>query len=102
MLVEYETTWSNKPVRQRMWWRIAHVSRNPYRPRWPQEGDRVTSSGSDCWNGDGYSVHFPGNLQAERSEQEDVPPPKVRAGIETRWYQGRWQKCLKSKGWVDA
>ena len=26
--------------------------------------------------------------------------PKVRKGIETRWYNGRWEKLLKS-GWVS-
>ena len=33
---------------------------------------------------------------------EDVPCPKVRPGIETRWSDGKWQKYLKSKGWVTA
>lgn len=31
-----------------------------------------------------------------------APPPKVRRGIETRWYQGRWEKLLQTKGWVPA
>ena len=32
---------------------------------------------------------------------ESIPCPKVRSGIETRWYNGQWQKLLK-KGWVQA
>ena len=29
-----------------------------------------------------------------------IPAPKVRKGIEVRYYNGRWQKYLKTKGWV--
>lgn len=32
----------------------------------------------------------------------NVEPPKVRRGIELRWLHGRWEKLLKSKGWVPA
>ena len=28
--------------------------------------------------------------------------PKVRKGIETRYWNGRWQKYLKSEGWISA
>ena len=43
-----------------------------------------------------------GNAQAEFVEETPVPLPKIRKGIETRWYQGRWQKYIASKGWVSA
>ena len=41
-----------------------------------------------------------GKTQAIKQEQVPVPPPKVRAGIETRYRRGQWEKYLKSKGWV--
>ena len=34
----------------------------------------------------------------------DITPiecPKVRKGIETRYWNGRWQKYLKSEGWIS-
>ena len=43
-----------------------------------------------------------GKTQAIKQEQVPVPPPKVRAGIETRYRRGQWEKYLKSKGWVAA
>ena len=30
-----------------------------------------------------------------------LPCPKVRAGVETRYRDGRWQKYLKARGWVN-
>jgi len=38
---------------------------------------------------------------ASRREQIPIPRPKVRAGIEVRYYDGQWQKRLKN-GWVTA
>jgi hypothetical protein len=35
-------------------------------------------------------------------ETGPIPPPKVRAGIETRYRNGQWCKLLKSRGWVTA
>lgn len=43
-----------------------------------------------------------GQTQATFQETEDVTCPKVRRGIETRWRDGRWQKYLKTSGWVSA
>ena len=43
-----------------------------------------------------------GRTQAVKQETEDIPCPKVRAGIETRFRNGRWEKWLKAKGWVPA
>jgi hypothetical protein len=36
------------------------------------------------------------------TRQEPVPPPKVRAGTSIRWNLGRWEKYLKTKGYVPA
>jgi hypothetical protein len=62
--------------------------------------------------GYGYYLRFPGcgfdsevelrgDSRAERVETEPYPCPKLRAGIETRYRDGRWQKLLKS-GWKDV
>ena len=60
----------------------------------------------------GYSLKFPGmgvwadcplagDSRCERIEQQPIPCPKVRAGIDVRYRDGRWQKCLKT-GWTNA
>lgn len=40
--------------------------------------------------------------KAVKTELIEIPAPKVRKGIETRWKNGRWQKCLRSAGWVNV
>lgn len=60
----------------------------------------------------GYYLRFPhcgidsevnlrGDSRAERVDVEPFPCPKVKAGIETRYRDGRWQKLLKT-GWKDV
>ena len=41
-----------------------------------------------------------GQTKAIAVEHADLPKPKVRNGIETRFYRGGWQKYLKTQGWV--
>jgi hypothetical protein len=43
-----------------------------------------------------------GNTRSMAIETEPIAAPKVRKGIETRYRDGRWQKYLKSEGWVTA
>lgn len=43
-----------------------------------------------------------GRTQAIKIEEETIPPPKVRKGVELRWKDGHWQKYLKRSGWVRA
>jgi hypothetical protein len=47
-------------------------------------------------------VYIFGSDKAETNTSTEVPPPKVRAGIETRWRNGAWEKYLRSKGWELA
>ena len=42
-----------------------------------------------------------GKTQSIETVTEDIPCPKVRKGIETRWENGRWEKLLKSS-WKPA
>jgi hypothetical protein len=43
-----------------------------------------------------------GKTVAIASMVTPIPCPKVRAGIQTRYRNGRWEKYLKSAGWVAA
>ena len=43
-----------------------------------------------------------GATKAIKVETLDVPPPKVRKGIEVRYRNGVWEKYLKTQGWVIA
>ncbi len=54
--------------------------------------------GMGVWTDSGIQ----GNTQAVRVDIEPIPRPKVRKGIETRFRNGRWEKYLKTKGWVAA
>lgn len=105
LFVVYETCLDSEPVRKRLWWRVERTSRNPYTGASPEAGDTATSQGSGVWHVHGAgrsnkgSVYFDGQLEADPIETETVPPPKVRKGVETRWYRGAWQKLLKT-GWV--
>jgi hypothetical protein len=43
-----------------------------------------------------------GQTKCIKQEVIPIPCPKVRKGIETRWRNSRWEKYLKSEGWVTA
>lgn len=43
----------------------------------------------------------PGSSQA-KTEREPIPQPKVRKGVEVRYYNGRWEKYTKKEGWQAA
>ena len=43
-----------------------------------------------------------GETLAEHDVVVSAPSPKVRRGVEVRWYCGQWEKYLKTKGWVTA
>src|ERR1017187_846501 len=43
-----------------------------------------------------------GQTKCTSQEIIPIPCPKVRKGIETRWRNSRWEKYLKSEGWVTV
>jgi hypothetical protein len=45
-------------------------------------------------------IVIPGNRKPDESTTREVPPPKVRKGTEIRWQFGKWEKLLKTRGWV--
>lgn len=42
-----------------------------------------------------------GQTKPIHSKKVPIPAPKVRKGVEVRYYDGRWEKYLKTKGWVS-
>jgi hypothetical protein len=55
--------------------------------------------GGQLSNGTRYTVEIDPRGQAVKIESIAIPCPKVRKGIETRFYRGEWQKYTKSAGW---
>lgn len=55
-----------------------------------------------CFNFCNFAVQLPegGKTHAIRVETEPIPAPRTK--VETRYRDGRWQKYLKTKGWVAA
>lgn len=50
-----------------------------------------------------FALKDRGRTIPEYFEECQIPPPRVRAGVEVKWQHGRWEKFLKSrKGWVTA
>jgi hypothetical protein len=43
-----------------------------------------------------------GATPATTVETVDVPRPKVRKGIETRWHNSRWERYTARGGWIPA
>lgn len=62
---------------------------------------RMGKSPNAAWAQD-RNLPQSGRTVAIATETTDYPCPKVRTGIETRYRQGRWEKYLKSAGWVAA
>lgn len=61
----------------------------------------VAPEDADFWQLRPFRAFVRGNTEAVKVEETPVPCPKVRKGIATRWYRGRWEKLLKS-GWTIA
>lgn len=105
LFVMHEYTLQDTPEARRLYWAVRHTKRNPYNMNFPEAGDTVASTGEGWWTvtnrSAGEAWAGSGNDPAEYDEIVPVPPPKVRKGVELRWYYGEWQKLLKT-GWVSA
>ena len=61
-------------------------------------GSHTITFSNGCY---GYTtLAIGGNQQADSIERVPIARPKVRAGIESRYYNGAWQKYSKRVGWV--
>ena len=49
-----------------------------------------------------FEYRLGGDKQASHVEEAEIPAPKVRKGIETRWNRERWEKYSKREGWIPA
>ncbi len=49
-----------------------------------------------------YNLKDGGRTKPAFVEETPIPCPKVRAGIETRYMNGGWEKLSKRQGWVPA
>lgn len=106
--VLYETSRYSEPKIDFLWWEIVQTKASPYGFERPAEGDKVRYNGigTDEWVAcHPETLRVTGTVwtrnKADKTETVSAPSPKVRAGIETRWHDGRWEKLLK-KGWVPA
>lgn len=106
LCVRWAMSQSSEPIMTVQWFPIHYTRRDTY-------ADLIGLHAE--WRGDGrYSVYAPGGFWMDFGtidgaktasiavENLPIPCPKVRAGIETRYRDGRWQKYLKTRGWIDA
>lgn len=97
----------NEPVLLASYWPVVAYSR----------ADHAELIGSACYreNGPCYSCKVPGcgfvrrlplarggNTTPIACDYEPIPAPKTKAGTETRYRCGRWEKYTKTRGWVAA
>lgn len=108
LYVLYETAHDSEPKITFLWWLVERTTGNPYHCDRPEPGDVATYRSDGTWSThrpdtcrSTGSVYVGGSAQAAHKETVSAPSPKVRAGIEVRWYQGRYEKLLK-KGWVTV
>jgi hypothetical protein len=97
----------NEPKASRHVWGIGAAKTSGYSYCRTDEAigkDATCSNGIvSCYLGNGN--HFQGALTdqtAITTETLEIPAPKVRKGVLTRYYFGNWQKFTKAKRWVTA
>jgi len=129
LFIRNEDTDHDKPIKRCLWWPVIRTS--GYIPCWfvPQDtdseycrvcenrrgsvlhdlaGDTLRVGGRDgryggsLRNGVRYELWIDPRANAVKVEETPIPCPKVRKGIETRFYRGTWQKYLKAAGWTAA
>lgn len=96
----------DKPIMTVQWWPLFRDAREV----WEHEigGEMFSSSfmGEYTMRVCGFNRTFRlahgGETRTILFEKTPIPCPKVRAGVETRYHNGRWQKYLKSSGWTSA
>ena len=98
----------SEPITRRMIWPLVNVQTRGMswcdieqaigKPAMCRNGDVSCCLG----NGNYINGRMPegGSTKAILNEQEPLPRPKVRAGIETRYRDGKRQKLLKT-GWTN-
>ena len=104
LCVEYVSTFSDEPVEQTLYWAVAQGSERDFEHligKWARELNSLPG---------GYEVDLGyrkltivlidgGRTKAIACERRDLRRPK---GKQVRWRYGKWEKYLKTKGWVAA
>lgn len=107
LCVKYSYNSETVPEIVSIYYLAERIVGNAYHSTRPGVGDRASYSSGGWWStysdkyGSTGSVWGDGNAPAFHVERTPVAPPKVRAGIETRWTSKGWEKLLK-KGWVSV
>jgi hypothetical protein len=111
LCVRNADTYSDRPELTVLYWPIEHGRLRDYREAFPELGTETQLYGDrgsyTFYRGMGHyspilTLQDGGATKPVKTETIPVPAPKVRKGIETRWYRGAWQKYLKAEGWVLA
>ena len=109
-----ESVWHDKPKKTVWVWPLSHWKIGGMGCGRVEDaiGKDATSRGGTVsvylGNGTHLTAWMPEGDQTKALtvEEVDIPCPKVRAGMETRWHSwghpGRWEKYTKTKGWIPA
>lgn len=107
--VKYTDTDFFKPIRYHIYWPVKQCPKSDADYLIGREAGESGSGRYGARTDDyprGYFVELPllngGQTMPIHSEEEPIPVPKVRRGIETRYRNGKWEKYLKAQGWVSA
>jgi hypothetical protein len=97
----------NEPKRVRQVWALSAVRTSGYSYCRIQDAigkpATCTDARVNCYLGQGNSVAavIDGGGSAKAIIHEILPVPRPKCRVETRWYDGQWQK-LTRKGWIPA
>lgn len=99
----------DEPIENVWIWRVLRVTGNGTMPI-PCEGDqaesRVNTTDDEhewkVWRGNFILGRAYSERTACHSEQNAIPCPKVKAGTQTRYQGGEWQKMHARRGWIPA
>lgn len=110
LCVVSEDTHSSEPILYRRYWPVG-IRAYDFKRNYGEElmGHRVYPTGPSSHGiygieGSRFQVQLinGGQTRPVHFVKEPIKPPKVKAGAEVRYRDGRWQKYLKSRGWTDA
>lgn len=104
LVLEYQYPSTTAPVLIGVRWPIVDAKRTgPFAPELA-DGLVVSYRQSDRWQAYAQGDYLIVHSAHEGTPMTDQPIvcPKVRKGIETRYYCGRWEKYSKRDGWIGA
>ena len=109
LCIRYTDGYSNEPKRVILYWPVCRYDADCHAHLIDKEAFDANNGSFSVRNGSSpYSgwttlpLREGGTTKPIAVEHERIEPPKVRKGIEIRYRSGRWEKYLKSQGWVMA